>query len=487
MKNFFSDFVSRENLENILVAYAFAMIIRCFFIDVYQIPTGSMEPTLMGDQRDEATGRITQSGDKIFANKFYHQLKPIERYEVVIFRYPLNVQKNFIKRIVGVGGEHGEKISFKGGNIFFKSHDSKEYKIARKSLETQESIWIPVNQQVYTEDNSTFDKHWKPTAHMGQSRYTQYEIKEKTLSTSSEEGVIFSLLQPILDSPLYSKDERSTKNRVKDLKLSFDLEIQDEKASFFVELMNGIANIRLNLSFVENWLSINSSNRFGNVKKPLSTKSLFPRKSVRVEFISYDGVCIVKLDGRIETQIDYLEKIEDASSDDQQFQLAFAIRNGRMKMSNLYLKRDIYYYGDRHTNDDSPVDIEPNTFFVIGDNVPNSYDSRKWTIHEFKLKDGRTIVCDEIELVQKLEERQEIARNLSIPVPDYIVKGDTKGNFFYFNNSDIEQKKTPKSSMLVKAENITGSAFVVWWPMLPFRIPILDSLLGYPPRAKLIK
>lgn len=94
----------RENVEAILVAVVIALFIRTFMVQAFKIPSGSMKPTL-------------QIGDHILVNKFVYGVKipylntvllPIrdpERGDIVVFKYPLDPKKDFIKRVIGVPGD----------------------------------------------------------------------------------------------------------------------------------------------------------------------------------------------------------------------------------------------------------------------------------------------------------------------------------------------------------------------------------------------
>ncbi len=44
--------------------------------------------------------------ERIFINKFVYRIEPIQRGDIVVFRYPRDPQKSFIKRVIGVAGDH---------------------------------------------------------------------------------------------------------------------------------------------------------------------------------------------------------------------------------------------------------------------------------------------------------------------------------------------------------------------------------------------
>ncbi|MCB0284170.1 MAG: signal peptidase I [Calditrichaeota bacterium] len=116
----------KDFLEGLFVALIAALIIRQFVIQAYTIPTGSMEKTLL-------------IGDFLLVNKFVYgmrtpdwigipytdigfdvpwvyrfpAIKDPEQYDVIIFRYPKDTSKDYIKRCIAVGGQTVEVINKK--------------------------------------------------------------------------------------------------------------------------------------------------------------------------------------------------------------------------------------------------------------------------------------------------------------------------------------------------------------------------------------
>jgi len=94
----------RENIEAILVAILIALFIRTFVVQAFKIPSGSMKQTL-------------QIGDHILVNKFLYgikipywrktiiPLKTPQRGDIIVFKFPNDPKKDFIKRVIGVGGD----------------------------------------------------------------------------------------------------------------------------------------------------------------------------------------------------------------------------------------------------------------------------------------------------------------------------------------------------------------------------------------------
>jgi signal peptidase I len=84
--------VVREYAEAILVAVLLALLIRTFVVQAFKIPSGSMIPTL-------------EVGDHILVNKFIYRFTDPKRGDVIVFKYPVDESRDFIKRIIAVGGE----------------------------------------------------------------------------------------------------------------------------------------------------------------------------------------------------------------------------------------------------------------------------------------------------------------------------------------------------------------------------------------------
>ena len=82
----------RENIESLVWAVALALAIRAFIIAPFKIPSGSMRMTLI-------------EGDRILVSKFIYRLHPPRRGDIVVFRFPEDPKRSFIKRLVGVGGD----------------------------------------------------------------------------------------------------------------------------------------------------------------------------------------------------------------------------------------------------------------------------------------------------------------------------------------------------------------------------------------------
>ena len=170
----------REIVEFLVTFLIFAFLFKTFEADLFNIPTGSMAPTLFGrhkevdcqscgfhyaigasEEIDTDTGVLRQrfnasicpncrnrntitaapvfSGDRIFVNK---QISEYRRYDVVVFKNPEEPRVNYIKRLVGLPGE---TIRIRQGDIYARKSSSDPWQIQRKQdPQTQVETQIPV-------------------------------------------------------------------------------------------------------------------------------------------------------------------------------------------------------------------------------------------------------------------------------------------------------------------------------------------------------
>jgi signal peptidase I len=112
----------REYIESIAVAVLIALFIRTFIVQAFKIPSGSMKPTL-------------QIGDHILVNKFIYGVKipfiredciPIsepKKGDIVVFIYPMDRSKDFVKRVIGTGGD---TVEIRNKNIYINGRPYKD-------------------------------------------------------------------------------------------------------------------------------------------------------------------------------------------------------------------------------------------------------------------------------------------------------------------------------------------------------------------------
>jgi len=107
----------KEYAEAIITALLLALIIRAYIIQAFKIPSGSMIPTLVIGDHILVTKFIY--GTKIpFSDKSILVFKQPGKGDIIVFKYPEDPKKDFIKRVVAAGGdtlEERNKIIYVNG------------------------------------------------------------------------------------------------------------------------------------------------------------------------------------------------------------------------------------------------------------------------------------------------------------------------------------------------------------------------------------
>lgn len=198
-------FSAKDTFTSLAIAFILAFVIRGFVVEPFIIPTGSMAPTLVGAHvlaRSPETGTTwaigpwhysdggrkvpasiqgeivvpdpitgerllfdkppTRAGDRIFVLKYLYAIFEPSRFDVVVFKNPVDPRENFIKRLIGLPHE---QIAIVDGDIFTRdtrtlppdailegpdAWSGPEWKIQRKPERIQRTLWQTVFDSAHT-------------------------------------------------------------------------------------------------------------------------------------------------------------------------------------------------------------------------------------------------------------------------------------------------------------------------------------------------
>lgn len=151
--------IVREYAESIIIAVILALIIRTFLVQAFKIPSGSMEDTLA-------------IGDHILVSKFIYgtkipftstrllKFRDPRQGDVIVFEYPEDPSKDFIKRVVGTPGDEVQVINkkvFVNGKPYETPHEiHKEKEIIPKEQNPRDNfgpVKVPENSYFVMGDN----------------------------------------------------------------------------------------------------------------------------------------------------------------------------------------------------------------------------------------------------------------------------------------------------------------------------------------------
>ncbi len=162
--------IVREYAESIIIAVILALVIRTFVVQAFKIPSGSMEDTLA-------------IGDHILVSKFIYgtkipftssrilKIRDPRRGDVIVFEYPEDPSKDFIKRVIGTPGDTVQVVNKKvyvNGKLYVNPHEvHKESDIIPKEQNPRDNmdpVTVPANSYFVMGDNrdrSYDSRFWK--------------------------------------------------------------------------------------------------------------------------------------------------------------------------------------------------------------------------------------------------------------------------------------------------------------------------------------
>ncbi|MCP3914910.1 MAG: signal peptidase I [bacterium] len=439
----------RDNIEAVTVSIITIVLFKYFILEAYKIPTGSMQPTLMGN---------TETGvfDRVLVDKFSYHYRDPERFEIVVFRYPLDRSKNFIKRIVGMPNE---ELEIRNGDVRVRPDGESEWRVLRRP----DPIYDATLKKLKTEGQWQLDgAGWSVdngdivATGAGSAKFPRSgSIKDNY--TDGYPGKIASKIN--------TGGKLSGGNDVGDLRVQGEIsaaasctevqiELTEAETRYVVTIPGPAAADHAAPRIQEqNTGETQGDPATGEVMKLPAGKSI----SYRVQ--NLDDLVSVYLEGELVVSLEVKEASMQKSS------VVLRTVGGGAEFSGTEVFRDIYYIaaGQKYPSFTGEKKIPEGHYLMLGDNTQDSSDSRDWQLTGFQIIEG-----DETGMkVLGNNRRQENPR---------IVPGGEAGNqvFFYDElgerhvfNQRSGQLLPPKQASFVPRELIRGRAVVVVWPIVP--------------------
>lgn len=501
-----------DNIEAFAVAIAMALVIRHYSVEAFRIPTASMMPTLRGDDKYRGLG-----GDRILVDKTCWEWREPRRFEVAVFRYPLNTNKNFIKRI---GGLPGEWMRLVDGDIWTSVDKGKRWTIARKPAGARESLFFPYwPWPVDARDKFEGVTCWECTGSCAATGEDSFAF-----SPGGEGGAMLFLMRV----SSYNGDELDASPRrrdqgndggyggiaVGDVRLSFTLDVK-QAGTLEVHLVEHGNTHRLVLGAESSFAEIGGPEPH---RIPLETVLEAGRK-IDVSFANVDDTLVVELprDGMVE--IPFPDPPSEPPTavagvmrpDWGLHEISVKAQALVAGLSRVRLDRDVCYDagqnrglrtdydgsgesdlrrgegGDTADGEVGEWRIPEDCYFMLGDNTLNSSDSRAWNVSQARLSDG-TILEWVPGPVEEGDRRPEMDNGTEgvrwREGPDGEIRrfaADVDGLVRYFPFSKVEERRSGIPKHFVPADHLVGRAFAVFWPIH------LPPVSRGPTRVKLIR
>lgn len=465
-----------ENVEALAIAIVMALVLKHFLIEAYKIPTGSMQPGIMGDLH-------VGISDRVLVDKSVYLLREPRRYEVVVFKNPLWQRQNYIKRLIGFGGE---RIALRNGDVFVTPPGGEEA-IARKP----DAVWRAVRKSLSPENGDAGDlarlfKIERGDAGLAGGRIAFAPGADALLRTAEavrddyldgyEPEWIEKYREPAPHSSARFFYSRLGDQDVSDVEVAADVtpgadarrivfELRESGRLHRAELAIGDGEGALATTVAEGLDPIEWEGPGGSVPLPALRRGVTTRVSLR----NVDDELVVELDGDVVLRRPYRTRgVDPEQAPRTRAPLPTHVvieAQGAFALTDVDLWRDIHYLADSQRGGSrvAVFTIPEDEFFVLGDNTQNSWDCRQWEAGSYVLPDGRTIEGNWFVPGNKGENPE------SNPVFDgaWIEFRNRYGQLYRFaGNAAQELPRSPVHS--VPRRFLLGKALAVFWPLPPF-------------------
>ncbi len=437
-----------EQVEFLAFILGLTLVLKLFVFEAFEVPTGSMQPTILGDA--EAGIR-----DRILADKLVTLLRPPRRWEVYIFRLPYDERELYVKRVVGLPGE---RLEILGGDLWIDGA------IARKPDAVNDSVL----KQVYPVgvDGVDLTRAFRPSG-------AGVELDgPRAVFSAGERGLLRSR-RVIRDEYLHGYDpawgirpKPMARYAVADLALDLDVELgpDGDFVEIALEADDGTLTCRLPSREGESDVLVEyrPSGVGANPTTYLSGRILLLDPGVPVP------VSLRWIDRRITLRVG--DESFSADQDDlpprsdmpRRASIALSMPGGGV-VSAVNVRRDIFYPPRGPTR---RWQIPDEQYFFMGDNTQASHDSRQWEVRTLTLPDGEV---EGFWLPWLKPGPSRRGANPTLTVDGHYAFADTHGNVSVFDPDDILDQRSDMAPF-VHSRYLLGKVLAVYWPVVaPFR------------------
>jgi signal peptidase I len=458
------------------------LVFRALAVEPYEVPTGSMAPALVGNHRavecpccgypvvvgrhradhgrgspgpyrgvacpncgctDLGLDQVPEcAGDHLLVNKFVFDLRRPRRWEMIVFRGPSGSGKAYVKRVVGLPGE---TVEVRHGDVYI-DHD-----LARKTLAEFKAVRIPVFDNNYQPKPAGWRDRWlvqppreDPPAVVGTELHLDAERVTRGYQwlTYRHRPLGKSKSQPIMDEYGYNGDEpraapapdRYGNSRedpraqaaVHDFMLECDVEVVSGEGWLLLGITDGLDELHAELPVGAGpeqrgegcaRLQEATATGAGKTYRRAPGYHLSAGKAYHLELAFVDRRATLAVDGALPFAPTDLPAAERRPPVEQPARLG--ARGVTAVVRNFRLFRDIHYTqaGDNAVRG-RIVPLGAGEYFVLGDNSPNSDDSRFWP--------NRGVVA----------EANLLGKPFLVHLPSRVVRWDGLGGHYSYQGPD---------------------------------------------------
>jgi signal peptidase I len=487
----------RDNVEAMTVAIVMAVMLKYFIVEAYKIPTGSMQPTLFGQAWDEDQNGTADGGvfDRILVDKLSYRFRDPARFEVVVFKYPLDRAKHFVKRLVGMPGE---ELKIDRGDLWTRPDAGSAWSVLRRPEHVMRDVWkstdlargtgLPLWKGEGRECAAwSFADDAVTATSAGAARYVGHGGADPggSIVDTYLHGYPRAIREHLRDAkaPLVVGDLRVTGQVQPEASCAAFTLIFDEGPFQHRFVFPGPAAPPEQRVRIESGLAAGEAGAASGASGA-ALADLGPLAAARpLEFAveNLDDRLALYLEGRLACELAVpsvdLNPGEYASANARaRTAIRFELQGGGARLTELACFRDIYYKPSMDGT--SQWAIPPGHYFMLGDNTQDSSDSREWAWYTLAWDGEGSAGAPvrgnrRIPLGRSPREVPHDANPIDAPSEGGLITffRDEWGERYSFPSS--AKRPVPGASgeraPFVPRELIAGRALLVFWPLAPWK------------------
>jgi signal peptidase I len=454
----------RDNIEAVAISIVTIVLFKYFVLEAYKIPTGSMQPTLMGNPE---TGVF----DRVLVDKFSFHYREPERYEVVVFKYPLNRAQNFIKRIIGMPGE---ELEIRDGDLFVRPlgdstrGEDEGWQVLRRPRPIQDTQLRSLD----TTDDWSLQGFQHNGDRIGGDGPGRAEFPRMgSVRDRYTDGYPEALQQKIeaVAAAKHTSDGRrvSGANEVSDLRVTAEVRAAASTKEVRVVLHEGKRRFRFLLpgpaAAAEARPTLEAFDPEGGMSRVTAVGPepwrLTADESVHVLVQNLDDLLTFEVQGKEVATLEVPPRPRQLL-DDRSGRVALESEGGGAWFGDVDVLRDIYYTsaGQHLTH----WVIPEGHFVMLGDNPQDSSDGRDWHLTGFEVVSGP----DAGTVVRGNDRPSENPRVVGNGEAALVFLRDAQGELHSFRQDEVDELPR-QPAPFVPLESIVGRAVLVVWPLDP--------------------